>query len=194
MPFLIPLLVGTAAVGTGAAATAATAGLIGSAGAVTAAGLIGATGAAAGIFAGVTAGAASEFAGELQEKLGEREAKLKEQEAEERRKAGKAAVDIEKDQLKRNIEKLRARRAAAGVQEAGTPLLLELEAVKVGTLDALQVGVNIETGARQSESAAELARIKGKAAKAEGKLRAGTSLFRTAGTVGSFAAQRLLAA
>jgi len=190
MPFLIPLLVGTAATG----ATAATAGLIGTAGAVTTAGLVGAAAAGAGIFAGVTAGAAAEFSGELQEKLGEREAKLKEQEAEERSKAGKAAVDIEKDQLKRNIELLRARRAASGVQPAGTPLLLELEAVKVGTLDAIQTGRNIEVGAEQSRSAAELARIKGKAAKAEGKLRAGTSLFRTAGTVGMFAATRLQAA
>jgi hypothetical protein len=190
MPFLVPLLVGTAAT-TG---TAATAGVIGSAGAVTAAGLIGATGAAAGIAAGVTAGRASQFAGDLQGKLAEREAKLQEQKAGERRKAGKAAVDIEKEQLRRNIETLRARRAGAGVTEAGTPLLLELEAVKVGTLDAIQIGRNIEIGAQQAESAAELAKIKGRAAKAEGKLRAGVSLFRTAGTVGSFAAQRLLAA
>ncbi len=191
MPFLIPVLVGTAATAGGAAATA---GIIGTAGAVTAAGVIGAAAAGAGIFAGVNAGAASQFAGELQSELSEREAKLKEQEAGERRKAGKAAVDIEKDQLKRNIELLRARRAASGVQSAGTPLLVELEAVKIGTLDAIQTGRNIETGAQQAESAAELARIKGKAAKAEGKLRAGTSLVRTAGTVGTFAANRFLAA
>ena len=191
MPFLIPVLVGTAATAGGAAATA---GIIGTAGAVTAAGVIGAVGAAAGIAAGVTAGRASEFAGDLQAKLGEREAKRLEVEAGERRKAGKAAVDIEKDQLRRNIETLRARRAKAGVQPAGTPLLLELEAVKIGTLDAIQTGRNIETGAQQAESAAELARIKGRAAKAEGKLRAGASLFRTAGTVGSFAANRFLAA
>ncbi len=191
MPFLIPILVGTAATTGGAAATA---GLIGTAGAVTAAGLIGAAGVTATIGAGITAANAATFSGELQSKLAEREAKLQEQKAEQRRKAGRAAVDIEKDQLKRNIETLRARRAKAGVTEAGTPLLLELEAVKVGTLDAIQTGFNIEVGAQQAESAAELARIKGKAAKAEGKLRAGTSLFRTAGSVGTFAANRLLAA
>ncbi len=191
MPFLIPLLVGTAATTGGAAATA---GIIGAAGAVTAAGVLGAVGVAGAIGAGVTAAKAAGFSGDLQGKLAEREAKRLELEAVQRRKAGKAAVDIEKDQLRRNIETLRARRAAAGVQSAGTPLLFELEAVRIGTLDAIQTGANIEIGAQQAESAAELARIRGRAAKEEGKLRAGTSLFRTAGSVGTFAANRFLAA
>lgn len=191
MPFLIPVLVGTAATTGGAAATA---GLIGTAGAVTAAGVIGTVGAAAGITAGIRAGQAVEASGDFQGQLAAREAQRLEREAEERRVSGRAAVDIEKDRLKRNIESLRARRAASGVQEAGTPLLVELEAVEVGTLDVINIGRNIEIGAQQAESAADIARIRGTAARREGRVRAGTSLFRAVSSAGTFAANRLLSA
>lgn len=207
MPFLIPLAVAAAPVATiGAGATTAgaftaalaaleAAQLAATVSAISTIGTIAAIGGiAASVIGGIQTAQALKFQGKLQEKLSIRESQRLELEAAERRKAGKAAVDIEKDKLRRNIENLRLRRAASGVQETGTPLLVELEAVKVGTLDALTLGHNIETGAQQLESAAEIARIKGKAAKAEGKLRAGTSLFRTAGNVGLFAANRLLAA
>lgn len=206
MPFLIPIAAApvAATIGAGAATagafTAASAALIAAEAAAAAAtistiGTIATIGGiAASVIGGIQTSQALKFQGKLQEKLGIREAKRLELEATERRKAGKAAVAIEKSKLRRNVEDLRARRAASGVQVTGTPLLVELEAVKVGTLDAATLGHNIEIGARQRESAADIARIRGKAAKREGKIRAGISLFRTGRDIGMFVANRELAA
>jgi len=174
---MIPLFVGTAAVGT----TAATAGIIGSAGAVTGAGL--ATGAA--LTGSIVGGVMSYQQGKEQEKIAKDQAEQAMTQAEMEAKRIETKNIFEQQQrLKERdlvLGKLRRNIGRSGLTVAGSPLLDELETMGNLTMDIRMAEWNTAEQAKAvrygGASSASILKRQGASAKRAGYWQAGQSIF-----------------
>lgn len=187
MPFMVPLLVGTAGTAGGAAATS---GLIGAGGAVTAGGVM--TGAGLGLtgYSALAGRQAAKDQADSQEALAAYNAQVAEQDAKAKLIAGTEAAKERRQQTRRLISSMRATTAKAGVTTAGSPLLVMLEQAEIGELDAQTEMYNAQVGAGQSTQAAAMSRLRGKSYKQAGKLAAGQSLIGGASQIIGMTAKR----
>ena len=189
MPFIAPLLVGTAATTGGAAATA---GLIGTAGTVTVSGVLATAAAGAAIAGGISAAQSARQQGFTSQAIAEFNAQRAEQEATERERAGAVAASELRKRNRRLLSSQRAAFGKAGVRAAGSPLLVQLETAELGGADVATLQRNIRIGAGRFRSQAELLRIRGTSTRRAGRLRAGQALFRGGAQGAGILANRLI--
>ena len=180
MPFMAPILVGTAATAGG---TAATAGLIGTAGAVTAGGVLTAAGAGLAGYSAIAGMQNAKDQAKAAKGLAQYDAKVKENENISKTQAGAVRAAAIRDRNVRLRSSMRASNAKSGVTSAGSPLLARLEAAEIGEMDALTTEHNARVSGNTSLSQAETFRMQGNVATKTGKTKAGTSLLGGAGSI-----------
>jgi len=158
MAFLAPLAFGTAATAATAttAATAATAGLFGSAGAFALAPTLATVGTGLSVLGSIKAGQATADAADYNAQTSMIEAQVEE--------------TRRRNQARQQMGALRASIAKSGATSEGTPLLAITESAANAEIDALNAQWS---GSRQAQAML----MRGKAAKTESYLRAGTSLM-----------------
>ena len=175
MPFMVPLLVGSAATGS--------AGLIGAGGAVTAGGALTAAGAAAGGYAAISGAQSASAQGKQQKALSEYNAQVQKQDAKAKQLEGLDKSHLMRERTRRLLADQQSVYGKAGVDTtSGSPLYVQMKTAELGEIDALMAGHNAQIGANRSYQQSRFDVQMGKSARRMGRMAAGQSLFSGAGT------------
>ncbi len=117
-------------------------------------------------------------------------ARVEEQKAEQLEQAGDIAAGEERKATRIELARARAKRAASGVLQAGSPLLNEIDIAEAGALDAATVDFNIQTGVSNLQSRAGVLRAQAGSTRRAGRLAVGGALFSGASQSLQIGAQR----
>ena len=104
-------------------------------------------------------------------------AQIEEQKAEQLEQAGDVAAGEVRKKTRIELARVRAKRAASGVLQTGSPLLNEIDIAEVGALDAATVDYNTRIGVSNLESGAGLLRSQAKSTRRAGRRAVGATLF-----------------
>ncbi len=115
--------------------------------------------------------------GEAAQEAAEYNAEVMRQSAQASREKAEYDETIHRDKVRRLLSSQRASYGAAGVDMAGSPLLVLEDTAAQGELDAKAIRYGGEVEARQKLSQAEIYEQQGKNARREGYAKAGSSLL-----------------